>query len=128
MAKMVRYNGGIFSYLDCTNPAVLSVGKVYEVIAEKDRGWQTDYTLKGVKGAFNSCWFNEIKSERNAFMAFAHKAPVEGEKFQCTKVEIINGQPEIYDCSTSAVEDVRYLGNNIYQVYTRNSVYIVKVS
>ena len=52
MAKMVRYNGGIFSYLDCTNPSVLSVGKVYEVISERDRGWQTDYTLKGVKGAF----------------------------------------------------------------------------
>ena len=61
-------------------------------------------------------------------MAFAHKAPVEGEKFQCTEVEIIKGQPEIYVCSTSVVEDVRYLGNNIYQVYTRNSVYIVKVS
>ncbi len=60
-------------------------------------------------------------------MAFAHKAPVEGEKFNA-KVEIIKGQPEIYDCSTSVVEDVRYLGNNIYQVYTRNSVYIVKVS
>ncbi len=127
MAKMVRYNGGILSYLDCSNPAVLSVGNVYEVIFERDRGWQTDYTLKGVKGAFNSCWFNEIKSEKNSFMAFAHKAPVEGQKFQCTKVEIINGKPELFDSTTSTVENFRYLGNNIYQVFTRNSVYIVKV-
>ena len=128
MAIKVRYNGGTQSYYGCSDPTNLVVDKEYEVVLSRDRGWQTDYTLKGVKGAFNSCWFNEIKSERNAFMAFAHKAPVEGEKFQCTKVEIIKGQPEIYDCSTSVVEDVRYLGNNIYQVYTRNSVYIVKVS
>lgn len=128
MAKMVRYNGGTLSYLDCTNPAVLSVGNVYEVTSERDRGWQTDYTLKGLKGAFNSCWFNEVKTKRNTFMALARRVPVEGQKFQCTKIEIINGRPELIECSTSIVEDCFYLGNNIYQVFTRNSVYIVRVS
>ena len=51
MAKIVRYNGGTQSYYGCTEPNALVVGKEYEVIAAKDRGWQTDYTLKGVSGS-----------------------------------------------------------------------------
>ena len=53
MAKKVRYNGGTESYYGCSDPTNLVVGKEYEVILSKDRGWQTDYTLKGVDGEFN---------------------------------------------------------------------------
>jgi len=60
--KIVRYNGGTESYYSCSDPTDLVIGKEYEVISAKDRGWQTDYTLKGVTGEFNSVWFDEIKS------------------------------------------------------------------
>lgn len=56
----VKYNGGNLSYYGCSNPKVLKTGKVYKVVAIEDRGWQTDYTLKGVQGAFNSVWFDAI--------------------------------------------------------------------
>ena len=57
---LVRYNGGNLSYYGCSNPKKLKLRKVYKVVAIKDRGWQTDYTLKGVKGAFNSVWFDNV--------------------------------------------------------------------
>ena len=62
MAKKVRYNGGTQSYLGCSEPTVLVVGKEYEVISSTDRGWQTNYTLNGIKGNFNSVWFDEVSS------------------------------------------------------------------
>ena len=58
--KKVQYNGGTLSYYGCSDPEVLVIGKTYTVIAIEDRGWQTDYTLKEVKGAFNSVWFDEV--------------------------------------------------------------------
>ena len=61
MAEIVIYNGQTGSYYECSDPEVLSVGKEYEVIWKFDRGWQTDYVLKGIKGRFNSCWFEPVK-------------------------------------------------------------------
>lgn len=58
--KKVIYNGGNMSYYGCSDPSCLKVGKTYKVIAVEDRGWQTDYTLQGVAGTFNSVWFDEI--------------------------------------------------------------------
>ena len=52
----VKYNGGNKSYFGCSDPDKLVRGQIYEVIAVNDRGWQTDYTLKGVIGQFNSEW------------------------------------------------------------------------
>ena len=127
MAKMVRYNGGTMSYYCCSEPTALIVGKEYEVIAENDRGWQTDYTLKGVRGYFNSVWFDDVKSTEATFMALAHRIPIVGERCQCSKLEFINGQPKLISWSTSIVKEVSYMGNNIYRLTTCNSVYIVQV-
>lgn len=63
MAKKVRYNGGTESYYGCSDPTNLVVGKEYEVVLSKDRGWQTDYILKGIDGEFNSVWFDEVSSD-----------------------------------------------------------------
>ena len=60
MAKKVRYNGGTQSYYGCSDPSKLVVGKEYEVVRSRVRSWQTDYTLKGVDGEFNSVWFDEV--------------------------------------------------------------------
>ena len=127
MAKKVRYNGGTQSYYGCSDPTNLVVGKEYEVVLSRDRGCQTDYTLKGVDGEFNSVWFDEVSSDDKVYMAIAHEVPVIGERYSCNKMEFINGQPKLIAWSTSTVKGINYIGNNIYQVTTRNSVYIVNV-
>ena len=127
MAKKVRYNGGTQSYYGCSKPTNLVKGKEYEVVLSRDRGWQTDYTLKGVEGEFNSGWFNEVSSDNKIYLAIAHDVPVIGERYSCYKMEFINGQPKFFGWSTSAVEEINYMGNNIYEVTTCNSVYIVNV-
>ena len=127
MAKKVRYNGGTASYYGCTNPTNLVVGEEYEVIISKDLGWQTNYTLKGVVGEFNSVWFDEVASDENVYMAISHEIPEIGKRYSCYKIEFINGRPKLIGWSTSTVKGINYLGNNIYQVTTNNSVYIVNV-
>lgn len=127
MAKKVRYNGGTQSYYGCDDPKVLVVGKEYEVVLARDRGWQTDYTLKGVAGEFNSVWFDEVSSDDKVYMAIAHEAPEIGKRYSCYKMEFINGNPQLVGWSTSTVKAISYMGNNIYHVTTRNSIYIVNV-
>lgn len=129
MAKIVRYNGETMSYYGCSEPTELVVGKEYEVISANDRGWQTDYTLKGVKGHFNSVWFDDVNSKNTAktFMALAHTVPVVGERCKCSKLKFVNGQPKLIGWNTSTVNEVSDMGNNIYRVITHNSTYIVQV-
>lgn len=123
----VRYNGGTKSYYSCSDPTNLVIGKEYEVILLRDRGWQTDYTLKGVTGQFNSVWFDKVSSEDKVYMAIAHEVPVIGKEYSCSEIIFLNGEPKLIDCSTSIVKGINYMGNNIYQVTTCNSVYIVNV-
>lgn len=127
MAKKVRYNGGTQSCYGCSEPTSLVVGKEYEVIHSRDCGFHTDYTLKGVDGNFNSVWFDEVSSDDKVYMASAHEVPVIGERYSCYKMEFIDGQPKFIARSTSIVKKIDYIGNNIYQVTTCNSVYIVNV-
>lgn len=132
MAKIVCYNGRNESYYSCTAPTDLICGKKYEVISETDRGGcQTDYKLKGVKGFFNSCWFDEVSNER-IFIALTFTIPVVGERCKCYKIDFMNngrnGQFKLTRRYTSDVEEVIDMGNNIYQVTTRNSLYIMQVS
>ena len=126
MAKIVRYNGGTESYCGCSKPTELVIGKEYEVVAENVRKCQTDYTLKGVKGYFNSVWFDEIELSR-VFMALALTTPVVGKRCECAKIEVVNGKPKLIGWNTSTVREVSDMGNNIYRVVTCNSTYIVQV-
>lgn len=127
MAKKVRYNGRSETYYACSDPTILAVGKEYEVIFSRDRGWQTDYTLKGVEGEFNSVWFDEVSSDNKVYMAISHEIPRIGERYSCYKMEFVNGQPKFTGWSTSIVIEINYMGNNIYQITTLNSIYIVNV-
>ena len=127
MVKKVHYNGGTQTYCSCTEPTNLIVGKEYEVIAERDRGFQTDYKLKGIEGEFNSVWFDEVQNSEKIYMALARKVPCVGKRCECAKVEMVNGRPKLSNWSTSIVKEVSLIGNNIYQVTTRNSVYIIQV-
>ena len=127
MAKIVRYNGGTGSYYSCTQPTDLVKGQEYEVITVEDRGWQTDYTLKGVAGHFNSVWFDDVSVASNTFMALSHNIPVVGERMHCAKLEIVDGKPQLSNWTTSTVKQVVDMGNHIYNVTTHNSTYIVQV-
>ena len=128
MEKKVRYNGGTLSYYGCSDPTNLVVGKEYEVVFSRDRGWQTDYTLKGVDGEFNSVWFDEVSSDDKVYMAIAHGIPEINKSCHCYKLEIRNGNPELVSWFTSDVQKIEDMGNSIYKVTTLDSVYIVKVS
>ena len=127
MTKKVRYNGGTQSYYGCSDPSNLVVGQEYEVVYARDRNWQTDYTLKGIDGEFNSVWFDDVSPDDKVYMAISHKIPVIGEKYSCYRIEFNNGNPNLISCSTSTVKGINHIGNNIYQVTTRNSVYFVTV-
>lgn len=127
MVKIVRYNGGTESYYGCTEPTELVKGKHYEVVHEKVRSWQTDYVLKGIKGCFNSCWFDKISVEKPAFMAIAHEIPKVGERCKCSKLDVVNGSLNIFPWSTSPVREILVIENNIYKVKTNNSIYIIEV-
>lgn len=67
-------------------------GIEFWVVLSRDRGWQTDYTLKGVDSEFNSVWFDEVSSDDKVYMAIAHEVPVIGEKYSCYKMELIIGK------------------------------------
>ena len=127
MTKKVRYNGGTESYYGCSDPEKLIVGKEYNVISEKDRGGQTDYTLEGIEGTFNSVWFDVVNFGNKVYIAIADKTPIINEKYECSKIEFLDDSPKLIECSTSIVKEVNPLGNNVFQVTTSNSVYIVKV-
>jgi len=120
--KIIMYNGGKESYYHSDDPAVLTKGKLYEVIAERDvNGFQTNYTLKGITGEFNSVWFNEPTS----YFAYTDTVPVEGESMKAIiRFDGIHAKPFKH---TSQVRYVESVTPDIYKVYTQNTLYIVKV-
>lgn len=117
MKEFVVYNGGTLSYKTCDDPSVLEKGKIYE-ITDIDRGsWQTNFKLKGVRGTFNSVWFDEIK---NVELAFSGEIPVEGQRYNLKKVD--TNEMKVVPIRTSTVQI--YGG---YVIKTVNTVYLVKV-
>lgn len=126
MATVVKYNGGTESWYSCTKPTQLEVGKEYEVLSVKDLGWQTNYTLKGINGEFNSTWFEKV-NQPELYMALAKTLPTIGQNYTCYRIEFVEGQPKLISCHTSSVKGIQKLGNNMYKVSTKNNVYIVQV-
>ena len=126
--KVVRYNGGTMSFYPCSNPNNLVVGKEYEVVLSRDKGYQTNYTLKGVDGEFNSVWFDNVfNDEKKIYLGYSTDIPKIGERYICNRMEFVSGMLRLVECSTSRVQKIDYLGNNVYQVATLNSIYIVNV-
>lgn len=120
--EFVKYNGGTQSYYGCTEPDDLVVGKIYEVINADVRDWQTDYTLKGVKGKFNSVWFDKVP----VYKAFVTIQPSIGHSMSCVKVEKEkNGTLEMGQWLTTEVKKVEQIEHGLFKVFTRNSVYVV---
>lgn len=129
MVKKVIYTGERHSeeygYLDTSQ---LIIGKEYEVTISKDRGYRIDYILKGIKGTFPSDLFEEVKSKPNIYMAFAYEPPKLGKEYRCYKLGFDGGRPTQTFIQTSKVRYIEYISNNIYQVNTENSIYLVNVN
>lgn len=66
IGDIVVYNGGTGFYYPCDDPSVLKTGMAYEVSFVNESCFHTDVRLKGVKGVFNSVWF-EPASARKIF-------------------------------------------------------------
>ena len=119
--KILMYNGGKDSYKGCSDPHLLVKGKLYEVISEKDLGFQTNFLLKGIPGEYNSVWF----SEPTSYFAYSYTVPVEDESMKSLiRFDGINAKHLHH---TSTVSYVESISNDIYKAYTKNTLYIVKV-
>lgn len=128
MKKFVRYNGGTQSYYSCSDPKNLVIGKEYEVTSINVRNWQTNYTLKGINGNFNSVWFDDILSEKETVMAFSSTVPKIGEKIAYQFV--YPNQNETFfliNENTEKIEKVKHIINNIYLANDSKKIYIFQV-
>ena len=130
MAKrIVRYTGDTVTAYPCSSPNKLVAGKEYNVILSRDKGHQTNYTLDGVEGEFNANWFEDVAcDEKPIYLGFSSDIPKIGERYSCTRMEFVCGLLKLIECSTSKVQKFDYLGNNVYQVATLNSIYVIKVN
>ena len=126
MAKYVRYNGDTISYKGCDSPLILEKGKVYEVQFEEDLGWQTNYKLKGLNGNFNSVWFNEV--EIPVVMALSNEQPKLKESMKDILCFIKNDKLYIKTQKTTPVQSIEKIEENIFKVFTQNTIYIVQVT
>lgn len=116
MAKRVAYNGGTESYGPTSNPEVLKKGQIYEVIKEDQHNWYTNYSLKGIEGEFNSAWFSKPE-----YFAVSEEVPEVGKPMILDLVGSTNR------LKTTAVENIVGVGEFVYKVITKNSVYFVQV-
>ena len=128
MLKIVRYNGGNLSYYGCTGDyRKLSRGKLYVVVAEDVRAWQTDYTLRGFKGEFNSVWFDTVlELKLPARLVCSETIPVVGQRYHCRMVSN-TAEGSVIRLDTSPVKAVKRIGRDLYLTYTCNSVYLAQV-
>lgn len=127
--KLVRYTGDTMTAYSCSSPDKLVAGNDYKVILTRDKGYQTNYILDGVDGEFNANWFEDVScDEKTIYLGYANDIPKIGERYLCTRMEFVCGRLNLVVCSTSEVENFDYLGNNVYQITTLNSIYVIKVN
>lgn len=124
--KIVRYTGAVSTHYRCSSPALLIAGHEYEVFNEDDRIWQTDYTLKGINGHFNSSWFEDVKKDIT-HIAISNLVPTIGHRYMCSTFEFVGGTWKTREIKTSTVMDVHKIGDNLYEVTTVHSVYLVQI-
>lgn len=134
VGSMVIYNGGTDSYYGCTDPDELITGQAYKVIDIKVRAWQTDYTLEGVNGYFNSCWFDLQEAPcigkhaaPSVYLAGAISVPEVGKRARVQRITLEGGYVSVVPVTTSEVKSVENVSQNVFRVTTRNSIYMVQV-
>ncbi len=121
--RLVKYNGGTATYQTCSSPTFLKEGEFYEVVSKDVGECQTNYTLKGVDGYFNSVWFDDVK----VGLVIATKPPKVGERFLCYEQLPDGNKYSRTTVLTSRVRSVEQINNKGYKIYTLNSCYIVHI-
>ncbi len=117
MAKYVCYNGGTGKATTCDDPNCLNKEIVYTVILERDKGYQINYILAGVKGEFNSEWFDIVEETPEPFeIGVAGEIPMVEKEFHYSRFVFIAGNLYTPQKVIKKVEKANYLGNNIYEV------------
>lgn len=121
--KLVKYNGETATYKYCSSPQLLREGEFYEVVSKDVGECQTNYTLKGVDGYFNSVWFDNVKIG----LVIATKPPKVCERFLCYEQLPDGNKYSRATIFTSRVRKIEQLTGKSYKIYTLNSCYIVHV-
>ena len=121
--KLVKYNGRTATFKSCSSPTLLKEGEFYEVVSKDVCDCQTNYSLKGINGCFNSVWFDDVKY---AFVT-ATKAPKLDERFLCYQMLPDGNKYSRTTVLTSRIRKIEELGNKMYKIYTLNNCYIVYV-
>ncbi len=131
VGSFVIYNGGKEAYYGCDAPEDLVKGKRYKVVAEEIKPYQTNLTLHGVNGKFNSVWFDKDNDDENMKKVWFAKA------ITYNNIEMFLGKPmrliRLHDggpselVTTSYVESIDKVYGNVYKIETANSVYITDV-
>lgn len=123
MAELVvLYNGGTVSHYPCSDPLVLKKGKRYQVDDIIDRGYQTNYILRGIDGQFNKEWFDEVKT----YLAISMATPHVGKPLECTVIEKKDSIIRMSDVKTSIVNSSSKLTSNTFLAETATAYYIVQ--
>ena len=122
--KIVYYNGGTESYRSCSKPDQLTKGIAYRVIAEKDLGTQTNYTLDGIVGEFNSAWFDELLATK---LMVSYEVPQVGKKVECNRLYTLSGKPILKKGTIDTVVGVQRLTDILYLVTTKRDIYAMQV-
>lgn len=121
--KFVMFDGENSSYLEGSDASVLIKGQVYYVISVTDLGPQkTSYELEGFEGKFNSLCFHDVYPK--TYFATSDKVPEVGAEMNLDR---FTPQKKWQGVRTSSVQEVMQIGDNMYEVYTRNSLYIIQV-
>lgn len=99
---IVRYNGGTESFAaSYDDPSCLKVGGAYRVASVKVKNWTTDVQLVGVRGTFNSVWFDELSARQK----FENDLVVSGK----AKFKVVEGK--VFDSEGFELGDLRNLAN-----------------
>ncbi len=124
----VRYNGDTYHYKPCDEPKALKKGKRYKVIGFVKGEFQTNLILKGIKGEFNSLWFDEWSGSRPlskpVYHCSAPRLPKVGE--QLVAFDSTRG----IDVLSSTVKSIKkkHWFSRTWRVETRNTIYLVKLA
>ena len=102
VGDIVRYNGGTESFAaSYDDPSTLKVGGAYRVASVKVKNWTTDVQLVGVRGIFNSVWFDELSARQK----FENDLVVSGK----AKFKVVEGK--VFDSEGFELGDLRNLAN-----------------
>ncbi len=123
MRRFVKYNGRTETFRPCDSPRVLTPGRIYVISEIEVMSDQTNYTLLGIEGEFNSVWFDEVM----VYLAYTPIKPVLGYPMRLFRMEKKDGDMEPCEVLTSEVQDITEISKDICFAVTYNTVYILQI-